>query len=146
MHLSVKMVIFPQFLTLVHIYSVTENMDGMMHHLQTSKNGVKRSPTPSLEFKTVVWKQISSKIMMNQEVCLVFFLTMPRIPQVLRCSEQSVFFSVEFLLSIRGRKSVCKMQSGTLLTNIMTSVPQISIILPEMPGSPIKKPLKHAAG
>ena len=47
----------------------------------------------------------------------------PRIPQVLRCSEQSVFFSVEFLLSIRVRKSVCKMQSGTLLTNIMTSIP-----------------------
>ena len=76
-----------------------------------------------LRVQNCVWKQISSKIMMSQEVCLVFFLTMPRIPQVLRCSEQSVFFSVEFLLSIRGRKSVCKMQSGTLLTNIMTSIP-----------------------
>jgi len=123
MHLSVKMVIFPQFLTLVHIYSVKENMDGMMHHLYTSKNGVKQSPTPSLEFRNVAWKQISSKITMNQGVYLVFFLTMPRIPQVLRCSEQSVFYSVEFLLSIRGRKSVCKMQSGTLLTNLMTSIP-----------------------
>lgn len=31
-----------------HILSDRENMDGMMHHLQTSKNGVKQSPHSQL--------------------------------------------------------------------------------------------------